>query len=269
MSERGAQGLGPVPRTLMAPLWARAIETKRASPILSDWSAVTTAGSLDFDFGRLHLPRSTVAGACARTALIDEMVRECCRMDPRLMLVNLGEGLDNRFGRVDNGAISCVDLDLPEVVDLRARFFPDTRRRRAIARSALNYEWMDEIGSGFDAVVFVAEGVLMYLRMEEVRELFARVAVRFPGAQIIFDSIAPPMVRFARMELGRGFDARFQWGVRHAAEMERWGRGYKLMERRSVFETHRRHFGFLMRSITRVIPAALWIHSVNRFRLGG
>ena len=268
MTRRRVEGLGAVARTLIAPLWARASETKRGSPILTDWNAVTTAGSLDLDFNGLHLPRSTIAGACARTALIDAMVRERCKADPRLMLVNIGEGLDNRFGRVDNGAISCVDLDLPEVVDLRATFFPVTPRRRVIARSVLDYVWLDEIGGGFRTLLLVAEGVLMYLEAEDVRALLAHVAARFPGAQLIFDSIAPVMVRFARIELGGGFDARFRWGVRHAGEVERWGAGYKLIERRSVFQTHREHFGWFMRALTRSVPAANWIHSVNRIRLG-
>ena len=269
MTKRRVQGLGPVPLTMMVPLWARASETKRNSPILTDWTAVTTAGALDFDFDRLRLPRTTVVGACARTAIIDGIVRACCKAAPRLMLVNIGEGLDDRFGRVDNSLISCLDLDLPEVIDIRAALLPDTRRRRSISASVLDDAWMDAVGPGFDTLVLVAEGVLMYLPVEDVRALFARVAARFSGARIVFDSVAPAMARFgARLELGRSFDAQYRWGVKHAVEIEKWGTAYKLIESRSVFETYRSHFGFLVRALTRAIPETVWAHSVNHVRLG-
>src|SRR5262249_6931606 len=101
------------------------------------------------------------------------------------------------------------------------------------------------------------------------RRLFARTAERFPGAEIIFDTVAPALVRFgATVELGRGLNARYQWGVKHAREIEAWGEGYKLHDRHSVFQTHRRHFGRLVRVVARLLPSAAWVHSVNRMRLG-
>jgi O-methyltransferase involved in polyketide biosynthesis len=262
-------GLGPVPRTLVVPLWARATETQRARSILTDWHAVTTASSLDFDFGGLHLSRTTVTAACARTDVIDGMVRNCSRLDPRLLLINIGEGLDNRFGRVDNGVISCLDLDLPDVIRIRSNFVQESSRRRFIAKDALDPGWMDEIGGSFATVLLVAEGVLMYLQPDEVRTLLARVGTRFPGAHIIFDTFAPSVARFgARFELGRGSDASYRWGVNHASELEKWGAGYKLMERRSVFQTHRRRFSWLVRAFTGIVPGVAWAHSINRLRLG-
>lgn len=261
--------LKPVPLTMMVPLWARASETRRASSILTDWNAVTTAGSLDFDFGGLRLSRTTITGACARTDVIDGMVRACSRIDPHLLLINIGEGLDNRFGRVDNGVMTCVDLDLPDVIRIRSEFIRETVRRRLVAKSVLDPSWMDDVGSGFRSVLLVAEGVLMYLQADEVCSLLARVAARFPGAQIVFDSFTPALVQFgARLELGCGMKARYQWGIRHAWEFENWGIGYRLLERRSVFQTHRKHFNLWMRALTGLAPAITWAHSINRLRLG-
>ena len=263
------QGLGPIPLAVLAPLWARASETKRRSPILTDWYAVSTAASLDFDFEELHLSRTTSVAACARTVLIDEIVRKCCQADPRLMLVNIGEGLDNRFGRVDNGVMSCLDLDLPEVIALRAKFAPETRRRRLISKNVLDYSWMNEVGPEFETVVLVAEGVLMYLPADDVRMLFVRAAERFRGAEIVFDSLTPAMARFGpRIETGRSFGARYQWTLRHAGQIEEWGMEFKLMERRSFFQSHISHFGTWVRVFTWLVPEASWSHSINRVRLG-
>src|SRR5262249_6562489 len=155
----------------------------------------------------------------ARTLIIDQIVRSCCEIEPRLMLVNLGEGLDDRFGRVDNGSICCLDLDLPEGIRLRANFIDESPRRRLVGASVLETSWMDPIGTGFHTVLVVAEGVLMYLFEDDVRALFARLAKRFPGAQIVFDTLAPSISKLGgRLELGSLMDASYRWGVRHAAE---------------------------------------------------
>lgn len=268
-SSHELQGLHPVSLTMLVSLWARASETRSRFPVLTDWHSVSTAASLDFDFEGLHLSRTTSVAVCARTVLIDEIVRKCCQADPRLMLVNIGEGLDNRFGRVDNGVISCLDLDLPEVIALRAKFAPETRRRRLVPKTVFDYSWMNEVGPEFETVVLVAEGVLMYLPADDVQMLFTRAAERFPGAEIVFDSITPAMARFGpTIEIGRAFGTRCQWTLKHAGQIEAWGTGFKLMERRSVFQSHINHFGKWVRVFTRLVPEGSWSHSINRVRLG-
>jgi O-methyltransferase involved in polyketide biosynthesis len=226
------------------------------------------AAALDFDFDALHLPRTTIVGACARTAIIDGMVRAACAAEPQLLLINIGEGLDNRFGRVDNGAITCIDLDLPEVVRIRSRILPEIPRRRLLGRSVLDTGWMEKIGA-FRTVLLVAEGVFMYLPEADVRFLFAQLAERFPGMELIFDSVMPAMVKAgARFELGRRLEARYLWGIRHAKEVESWGPGYRLIERRSVLETYGPRFGPGVRLVSKILPVIRWAHSINKVRLG-
>lgn len=267
MARHPVTGLGPLPRTLLAPLWARASETLERHPLLADWNAVATAGAVDFDFRKLRLPRTTRAGACTRTLLIDAMVRQCLTENPGLQLVNLGEGLDNRFGRVDNGALSCIDLDLPEVVEIRKRLMPESARRRLLAADIGNASWIDNLDPRRH-VLLVAEGVLMYLPEPSVRTLLARLAHRLPGCELIFDSISPQLARLgSRVEMGRSFRAGFQWGLRHASEIERWAGGYRLIERRSVFHSYPERFPRTIRLLTHLIPALEWSHSINRVRL--
>lgn len=270
MAKYRIDGLGPVAQSLLAPLWARASETLERRPILTDWNAVATTGAIDFPFDKLHLPALTHTGACVRTLIVDEMVRRNLQHDPKLLLINLGEGLDNRFSRVDNGALTCIDLDLPEVIELRRRFSPESARRRLIASNIANPEWIRQaaaLRSG--SVTLVAEGVLMYMPESEVRALFVRLAEWLPGCEIIFDTVSPTLAAFgSRAELGRCLQARFHWGVRHAAEIETWGAGYRLLERQSVFRSHPHRFHRLTRLLTRFVPRSAWAHSVNRFRLG-
>lgn len=269
MGQLSLKELGPLPMTLLVPLWARALETKRSQPIITDWSAVATAGALDFDFSRLRLSRTTATGACARTAIIDGLVRACCRLDPKLHLVNIGEGLDNRFGRVDNGVLQCADLDLPEVVRLRSHFYPESSRRKLISRSVLDLSWLEESSQDSVTTLFVAEGVFMYLPLERVQQLFAAIAVRFPGAHVVFDSFSPWVARIGpEFELPRYLDMRFQWGLRSGAEFESWAPGYRMVTRRSILETHGPRFGLGLRWLAAISPTLRWAHAVNWARLG-
>ena len=49
-------------------------------------------------------------------------------------MVELGTGLNTRFERTDNGSVHWIDLDLPDTIEHRRRFFADTERRRMSPR---------------------------------------------------------------------------------------------------------------------------------------
>jgi O-methyltransferase involved in polyketide biosynthesis len=53
-------------------------------------------------------------------------------------IVNLGAGLDTGFYRVDNGFIQWIDVDLPEVIELRKTVIPETDSSRRISGSPLD-----------------------------------------------------------------------------------------------------------------------------------
>ncbi len=86
---------------------------------------------------------------------------------PAGTVVDIGCGLDTRFGRLDNGQMHWVGLDLPEVIELRRSLLPATARSCLIGCSALDFTWMDEVSP---PVIFLAEGLLVYFMEEDVRD---------------------------------------------------------------------------------------------------
>jgi O-methyltransferase involved in polyketide biosynthesis len=52
-------------------------------------------------------------------------------------VVESGAGLNRHFERLDNGRIPWYALDLPDVVELRRKFFCDSKRRGKLAASVL------------------------------------------------------------------------------------------------------------------------------------
>jgi len=214
--------LGTVQRTLFFPLLARARETVRRRPLLRDPTAVELVHAIDFDYARYSAP---LAGRVVvlRTLTFDWWVRQFLAGYPGGTVVELGTGLNTRFERTDNGSVRWIDLDLPDTVALRRRYFADTGRRRLVAASLLDEGWLDEVAASPGPYFFVAEGVLTYLTEAEATGALARIAARFPGARLAFDtSTARSLANEHKMAAKRDI-ARWQWACDDPRTLEPLG----------------------------------------------
>jgi O-methyltransferase involved in polyketide biosynthesis len=215
--------LGAVQETLFITLAARAAESKRKHPVLRDPRAVELLESIDYDastYGRGAGGSITVL----RTAILDFWVRRFLAAHPAGTVVELGTGLNTRFERVDNGQVHWFDLDLPDTIELRRTFFADTARRRMVAASVLDEDWLPEVARSQGPYFFVAEGVLVYLPEDQVTATLARLAVRFPGALAALDTY--PKRTFDqqhRLAARKGMDAQWAWACDDPRSLERFG----------------------------------------------
>ncbi|ARQ68796.1 class I SAM-dependent methyltransferase [Streptomyces marincola] len=186
--------LGTVQETLLIPLYGRAVEHRKPEPALRDPRAEELVAALDYDFSRFDgLPSLT--GTVLRTVLFDHWTRQFLDEHPAGTVVEIGTGLNTRYERVDNGRAHWFDLDLPDVIELRRAFFPETARRRMIAASLTDDDWLDAVAGRADGPCFFsAEAVLPFLEEDEVRRLAERLARRFPGSRLALDSNSPEVV---------------------------------------------------------------------------
>jgi O-methyltransferase involved in polyketide biosynthesis len=113
-----------VQKTLLLPLWGRAVETRKSHPLLEDRAAARIIDSIDYDFSTIagNINPVTQYAWIARSIHIDRTIRRFLRDYPKATVVNLGCGLDTTYDRVDNGSLHWYDLDLPDVIELRRRF---------------------------------------------------------------------------------------------------------------------------------------------------
>jgi O-methyltransferase involved in polyketide biosynthesis len=215
--------LGDVQQTLFIPLAARARATKRRHPVLRDPRAVELAQSIDFDeakYGRGAGGFVTVL----RTAIFDHWVRAFLAQHPAATVTEVGTGLNTRFERLDNGQVHWIDLDLPDTIELRRKFFADTSRRTMVAASFLDEGWLAAVAERPGPYFFVADGVLTYLPEPQVTAVLARLAERFPGALIAFDTY--PRATYERqhkLAARKNMEARWQWAVDDPRTLERLG----------------------------------------------
>ncbi len=138
-------------------------------------------------------------------------------------MVELGTGLNTRFERVDNGTVHWIDLDLPDTIALRRRFFADTDRRRMVAASLTDDSWWDTVRELPGPYFFLADGVLPYLTEEDVTRTLAGLAEQFPGALIAFDTYSQQMMAREHKLAARRGVARWQWACDDPRSLERLG----------------------------------------------
>ena len=149
-------------------------------------------------------------------------------------MTDVGAGLNARFERLDNGRARWLDIDLPDSIDLRRRFFAEHPRRHMQALSMLDPAWTSAARQlGRDQMV-TAEGVLPYLRPDEVKRALALVAEHLGGAVVAFDTIAPTTADRAGGHGVPGTRARISWLCADPCEVEGWGLGYRLLASRTL-----------------------------------
>lgn len=184
--------LSGVSETALLTLYGRAHQARHPQPIIDDPMAVRLVDAIDFDFEKFGRKGQEMA---LRSLAFDRAAIQYLTKHPRATVVALAEGLQTSFWRLDraiaNPQFRWLTIDLPPIIDLRRRLLPPSDRIRTLARSALDYSWMDEVDVE-EGVFITAEGLLMYLQPTEATSLITQCARRFPGAQMIFD--LPPVL---------------------------------------------------------------------------
>lgn len=236
--------------TLLIPLCPKAIETKRKHPIIIDHKAVEIIDKLDFDT-KPYLQKRAYHSAIVRTYLIDNGVRKFIQENPTGVIINLGCGLDTRISRVDNRQIKWFDLDLPDVIELRRKFFKENERIKFIAKSVTDLSWINEIKiSENDKVLIIAEGLFPYFQESVIKEIFRNIISSFPNSEMYLTVLHK---FFVGKEITKG--TVFLWGIEDAKEIEKIDKRITLIEywRSSDFFKNRQYL--ITRIFSLITPA--------------
>jgi O-methyltransferase involved in polyketide biosynthesis len=241
--------LSGITETLLIPLWARAVETRRPDAIVRDPKALAIYETLDYDFSKFDGAWMTQTGIAIRTKLLDEGTTEFICRHPKAVVINLGAGLSTRFSRLDNGTIRWYEVDLPEVIGLRRLFFRETKRYRFVSGSVTEPSTLERISAGRQPVLVLAEGLFMYFPEEDVRAVFDRLSKCFPGAEMLLEMLAPFALGMGKYDpclskiAGGCLD--FRWALEDCRAMESWGCGLHFLQEWNVLEQHRERWGWL------------------------
>jgi O-methyltransferase involved in polyketide biosynthesis len=181
--------LDGVSATTLWTLHNRGSEAKRSDGVIRDPWAVTLLDSIDYDYRKFGKPNQSHG---LRAVAFDAAARAYLTAHPRASVVALAEGLQSSFWRLERQGllddVTWYSIDLPPVMELRNRLLPRDDRIVELAQSALDRSWMGDVDSTH-GVFITAEGLLMYLDPDDALGLIRDCAARFPGGQMMFDSI--------------------------------------------------------------------------------
>ncbi len=199
---------------------------------------------LDVDPRRFNLNPSEVRAVVLRSQWFGQTVRGFLERHPDGLCINLGCGLDASFEDLEaagDGRFAWIDVDLPNVIAIRRRFYPETACRRIIAGDITDSQLFTTLpwDNGRPAIV-VAEGVLYFLQRAQVESLFRAQAeaadARRASLEIAFDYASPFGAWIVtRRPAHRQLGTTFAWTVHSPNELRRVDPRLEVVEDSNVF----------------------------------
>lgn len=235
--------LGSVQETLLIPLLSRAKEMEKESPLLIDPFAKEIVAKIDYDFSMIEsgIDDNHQVVWIIRSLNFDTSIREYLVDNMNALIVNIGAGLDTTFQRVDNGSIFWINLDFPDVIDLRRRLIPDSEREMNIAKSILDFSWIDLINQYAKdrPVLFISAGVFCYFSETYLKTIFSTISYALPSSNLIFDAMSRLTVwganRSIMKESGMDSSAMLKWYLRGTSILKKWVNTIKIVDDYSMF----------------------------------
>lgn len=234
-----------VSETLLITVYLRNLETKRKNGLIEDYKSVEIVDRINYDFAKFDSPLNQAIIAI-RTEIIDRAVINFINQHPNATIVSLGTGLSTRFFRVDNGLVNWFGIDLPRVKPAWNTLIGKSERYQYLTYSVLDFNWMKRIKERPEKILFIAEGLLMYLSEIEVKQLITALKNNFTGSEIIFDSIGKFLANNSQLNPGVSkTNARFNWGITDLKSIETWDEGIQLVDRWYYTDQHKNRLGWL------------------------
>ena len=240
--------------TAIVTLRSHVIESEKDKPIIHDPMAgyclerleeMLSGGNMDQLFRR-KLSRRLSLHIAIRARKYDRLVNDYIAENPGCTVINLGCGFDTRYWRIDHRDCEYLELDLPEVIEIKKKVLQHKLEYELMAGSVLDNNWIENIlAKTGRKVLFIAEGLFMYLDKKAVMGLFRTISERFRDSRMILEVVTEKYTRGLRKkmvvlkmkrELGLDAGAAYNFGIRNAAEIETCGDGIKVLDEWSYFE---------------------------------
>lgn len=120
-----------------------------------------------------------------RSAVFDRWLKERMDAHPDAVVLHLGCGLDSRADRVGTRGSVWYDVDFPEVIAERSRYFRETEEYKMVSSDIRSPAWLESLPTG--TAVVVMEGVSMYLTREELTGVLSRLREHFSHVELLMD----------------------------------------------------------------------------------
>ena len=174
-----------VNKTLYIPLYGKACVSRR-NLILHDPSAEVIWDAEGFPLKGKAKSKWLAYYMGMRARVFDRWVQEQITALSEAAVLHLGCGLDSRIQRVAANRSLWFDVDFPEVIAERRKYFSESETYRMIPSDIRDAAWMAQIPA--DIAIVVMEGISMYLTPEELTGFLEALRQHFPKIHLLMDS---------------------------------------------------------------------------------
>jgi methyltransferase (TIGR00027 family) len=187
-TERLRVDLSGAPQTMLATLYAKALDADFKEPILGDRFAKRIVERIDYDWKKTTINARRAPSVTSRTAHFDAWTDQFLSAHSHAVVLHVGCGLDSRFFRLQPGpGVEWYDVDYPEVAALRTQLYPVAEHCHVVAASVTDPGWLAGIAADRPTLM-IGEGLTMYLTEQDGTALLRRIVERFPRGELQFDA---------------------------------------------------------------------------------
>lgn len=177
--------MNEVNKTLFIPLYGKASVSKKGI-ILEDTNAEEIWQKEQFPLKGKAKSKWLTYFMAMRAKVFDDWVKQQLEVHAKAAVLHIGCGMDSRFFRLKNVENPWYDVDFPDVIMERKKYFSETEYYHMLCADASKTAWIEELPD-FSCVIVVLEGISMYLKNQEVAQLFSALQAKFPCSYILMD----------------------------------------------------------------------------------
>lgn len=175
-----------VNKTLYIPLYGKAYVSRRGL-FLQDPKAEEIWSAEAFPLKGKAASKWLAYTMGMRSAVFDRWLQAQMAQLPDAVILHVGCGMDSRNVRVGTHGHLWYDVDFPQVIAERTRYFRETEIYHMIGSDIREEAWLSQIPANRPAII-VMEGVSMYLTDEERKAVLQRWVNHFSHCRILLDS---------------------------------------------------------------------------------
>ena len=235
--------LEPIEQTAFLTEFARALDSRRARPILGDTLAHEVVGKIDYDFTGLGVQTSVVCQTALRAKMLDDRVRAFVGKHPNAVVVDLGAGLDSGFYRVvPPPTVDWYSVDLPGITSVRDEALRSAPQSHSVPASLADNHWTDAIPAERPTML-VADGLFAFLTEPVIARIFRHITDHFRTGELAFNDygrigwISRLAIKLYPQKMYKDVGAQFGYpGFKDAHHPQSWNPRMKLVEEASLVD---------------------------------
>ena len=177
--------MNEVNKTLYIPLRGKAFVSKR-NIILQDSKAEEIWEKEQFPLKGKSASKWLAFYMAMRAHVFDWWLRDSLKENPEAVVLHIGCGMDSRVERVNAKEIKWYDIDFPDVINERRKYYSEDECYKMIDGDARESDWLTKIPYNKYAIL-VLEGISMYLTNLELKKLISNISNHFENVNLLMD----------------------------------------------------------------------------------